>query len=52
MSLLVVIILVSPLNNFKATVPNTTHSKDIYYIYFHLLLVAFTPPPVLVPPET
>ena len=37
MSLLVVIILVSPLNNFKATVPNTSHSKDIYYVYFHLL---------------
>ncbi len=33
MSLLVVIILVSPLNNFKATVPNTSHSKDIYYIF-------------------
>ncbi len=37
MSLLVVIILGSSLNNFKATVPNTSHSKDIYYVYFHLL---------------
>ena len=44
MSLLkIVIILGSPLNNFKATVPNTSHSKDIYFIFS---LVAFTPPPV------
>ena len=47
MSLLVVIILGSPLNNFKATVPNTcTHHIQKIFIIYIFSLVAFTPPPV------